>query len=58
MRIVGKRRTSRGDEYKVRWKSTWLPGSELRSAQRLVREFEARGRVLQGPEKRGPNISG
>jgi len=36
VRIVEKRRTSRGDEYKVRWKSTWLPGSELRSAQRLV----------------------
>ncbi len=45
VRIVTKRRRRGGDEYKVRWKSTWLPESELGNAQRLVREFEGRGWV-------------
>jgi len=41
-KIVGKRRVGKGYEYKVRWKDTWLPTSELGNAQRLLREFEAR----------------
>ena len=40
-KIVGKRRARKGHEYKVRWKSTWLPRSELWNAWRLLREFEA-----------------
>jgi len=44
-RIIGKKRTRRGDEYKACWASTWKPESELGNAQRLVQEFEARGRV-------------
>lgn len=36
-KIVGKRRVGKGYEYKVRWKDTWLPRSELGNAQRLLR---------------------
>ena len=43
-RIVSKRRTGTGFEYRVKWKDTWLPKSELKKARRLLREFEARGR--------------
>lgn len=35
-RIVDKRRAGRGCEYKVRWKDTWLPKSELEHARRLL----------------------
>jgi hypothetical protein len=38
-RIVGKRRVGKRFEYKVRWKDTWLPRSELANAQRLLQEF-------------------
>ena len=44
-KIVCKRRVGKGYEYKVRWKDTWLPRSELGNARRLLREFEAIGRV-------------
>ena len=44
-RIVGKRRTAGGFEYKVRWRDTWLPKSELGNARRLLREFEAQDRA-------------
>lgn len=27
--------------YKERWRNTWLPGSKLGNAQRLLQEFEA-----------------
>lgn len=48
MRIVGKRQTGRGYEYKVHWKNTWLPSSELGNAQELLQEFEARARADKG----------
>lgn len=51
MRIIGKRRTSKGVEYKVCWKSTWKPTSELEKAQRVVQEFKERRRAQRG-EKR------
>lgn len=41
-KIVGKRRVGKGYEYKVRWRDTWLPRSELGNAQRVLQEFEAR----------------
>lgn len=52
VKILGKRRTGRCNEYKVRWKSTWLRRSELGNAQRLLEEFEAKGQAQQG-RKRG-----
>jgi len=44
VKIVGKRWTRRGCEYKVRWKNTWMSDSELRNAARLVREYNAQVR--------------
>ena len=38
-RIVDKRHTRRGCEYKVRWQDTWLLGSELGNAQELIQQF-------------------
>lgn len=38
-KIVGKRRTRRGNEYKVRWQDTWLLESDLGSAQELLQQF-------------------
>lgn len=35
------RTTGKAYEYKVWWKDTQLPRSELANAQRLLREFEA-----------------
>jgi len=52
IKILGQRRTGRCNEYKVRWKSTWLRQSELGNAQRLLEEFEAKGQAQQG-RKRG-----
>lgn len=51
-RIVGKRRTEMGYEYKVRWRDTWLPKSELGNARRLLREFEAQDRAQRGSKPR------
>lgn len=39
-KIVGKRHTRRGYEYKVRWHDTWLLGSELGNAQELLQQFD------------------
>jgi len=52
VKIVGKRWTSSGYEYNVRWKDTWLPRSELGNAQELLQEFIVRGRAQRG-RKRG-----
>jgi hypothetical protein len=41
-KIVGKLRVGKGYEWRVRWKDTWLPRSELGNAKRLLREFEAK----------------
>ena len=43
VKIVGKRRTGRGDEYKVYWKERWLLESDLGNAQELLLQFEAQG---------------
>ena len=43
-KIIGKRRTGKGYEYKVRWRNTWLKRSELGNARRLLQEFEAKCR--------------
>ena len=48
VKIVGKRRTRRGHEYKVRWKNTWLHWTELGNAQELLRNYEAQGRARRG----------
>ncbi|KAI9808003.1 MAG: hypothetical protein M1827_007765 [Pycnora praestabilis] len=39
VKIVDKRRTGRGYEYKVCWEEIWLLESELRNAQELLRQF-------------------
>ena len=39
-KIVGKRRTRRGYEYKVRWQDTWLVESEVANAVELMQRFE------------------
>ena len=41
VRILSKRRIGKSYEYKVRWRSTWLPKSALGNAQALLRDFEA-----------------
>ena len=40
--IVDRRRIGKDYEYKVCWKDTWLPQSELGNARRLLRKFDAR----------------
>ena len=50
-RIVGKRRTRRGYEYKVRWQDTWLLRSELGNAQGLVQQFDKE--LSSSNDKRG-----
>jgi len=52
VKIIGKRWTRRGCEYKVRWKDTWMSDGELRNAARLVRKFDAQVRG-QREGKRG-----
>ena len=53
-KILDKRETRSGTEYRVRWKSTWLPRSELGNARRLLREYEAKGRAQHGPKRGRP----
>jgi hypothetical protein len=53
-RIVGKRRAGKGYKYRVRWENTWLPESELRNAQRLLKELETRRRAQRGNRQGGP----
>lgn len=47
VKIVGKRRTSKGYEYKIRWKKTWLLERELGNAQGLLRKFEVNRQAQQ-----------
>ena len=54
IKILDKRATRSGTEYKVRWKSTWLPRSELGSARRLLREYEAKSRAQYGLKRGRP----
>ena len=51
-KILDRRQTMSGIEYKVRWKNTWLPKGGLGNARKLVREFEAQRRAQHG-HKRG-----
>lgn len=50
-KIVSKRRAGKGFEYRLRWKGTWLPRSEVRNARRLLQEFEAQGQVHCGRKR-------
>ena len=54
-KIIGKRRAGRGYEYRVRWRDTWLPRSELGNARRLLQEFEARSRAQRDDKGGRPN---
>ena len=54
VRIVGKRRRGKGDEYKVCWKRTWLLECELGNAQELVQEFEANRQAQRGGKRGRP----
>jgi len=53
-RIVGKRRAGKDDDYKVRWKDTWMAKCELAIAKRLLQEFEAQHRAQRGDGPRKP----
>ena len=55
-KIVGKRRAGKDNEYRVRWKDTWLSKSELGNAQRLLKEFEARFRAQRGSKARKDKV--
>ena len=57
-KIVSKRRAGKGFEYKVHWKNTWLPKSELGNARRLLQEFEAQYRAQPGPKPHRPTRAG
>ena len=57
-KIIGKRRTRKGYEYKVRWRNTWLHRSELGNARRLLQDFEARCRSQQDDEGGKPSRAG
>ena len=50
-KILAKRQTTSGMEYKVRWENTWIPKGGLGNAEKL-REFEAQCRAQHG-HKRG-----
>lgn len=52
VRIVDKRRTGKGYEYKVYWKRTCLLESELGNAQELLRQFEAKRQAQRGGKRR------
>ena len=54
VKIVGKRWTRKGCQYKVRWKDTWMSDSELSNAARLVREFDAQVRGQPGGKRGRP----
>ncbi|KAF6238811.1 hypothetical protein HO173_003318 [Letharia columbiana] len=54
VKIVDKRRTGRGYEYKVCWQKTWLLESELGNTQELLREFEAKHQAQQGGKRGRP----
>ena len=58
VKMVGKRRTRKGCEYKVRWKDTWMSDSELRNAARLVREYDALVRGQRGGQRGRPAVVG
>ena len=58
VKIVNKRRTGKGDEYKVCWKETWLLESELGNAQKLLLQFEAQGRAQPGRKRGRPAHAG
>ncbi len=45
IRILDTRLTRKKQEYKMRWKDTWLRRSELENAQKLLQEFERKDRV-------------
>ena len=51
-KIIDRRQTMSGIEYKVRWKNTWLLKGELGNARKLLRAFEAQRRAQHG-HKRG-----
>ena len=48
VRILGKRRIGKSYEYRVRWRSTWLPKTALGNAQALLRDFEGKSRAQRG----------
>ncbi len=50
-KILDKRETRSGTQYRVRWKSTWLPRSELENAQKLLWEYEAKDRAQHGRKR-------
>ena len=54
VKIVDKRRTRRGDKYKVCWKETWLFENELGNAQELLRKFEAKHQAQRGGKRGRP----
>ena len=58
IKILDKRETLSGTEYMIRWKNTWLPKRELGNAQKLLREYEAKGRAQRGCKRGRPAGAG
>ncbi len=54
VRIVDKRRGEKGYEYQVCWKRTWLRECELRNAQELLWESDAKRQAQRGGKRRRP----
>lgn len=48
VRILGKRRIGKSYEYRVQWRSTWLPKTALGNAQALLRDFDGKSRAQRG----------
>ncbi|MCJ1386400.1 hypothetical protein MMC17_009526 [Xylographa soralifera] len=53
-KILDKRETISGTEYKVRWKDTWLLKDELINARKLLWAFKARRRAQHGYKQGRP----
>lgn len=54
IRIADKRWTENGYEYQVCWEKTWLLESELRNAQQLLQQFEAKHKAQRGGKRGRP----
>ena len=48
VRILRKRQIGKKYEYKIQWRSTWLPRSALGNAQALLKDFETKSQAQRG----------
>lgn len=54
VKIVDKGWTENGYEYQMCWKKTWLLENELRNAQQLLQQFEAKYHAQRREKRRRP----